>query len=194
MPKLILASTSKYRKALLQRIGLEPECIAPGVDEEAFKQEFSDPVELAVKLAEAKARAVVVRFPGEIVIGGDQLATIHGAVLGKPGTVEAAVDQLEVLSGHTHTLVTAMTVIGPDGTEYSHLDLSYLTMRALGRKDLARYVARDLPIDCAGSYKLEEAGVALFERVQTDDYNAITGLPLLSLVRILSGLGVAIPG
>jgi septum formation protein len=67
-------------------------------------------------------------------------------------------------------------------------------MRALGRKDLARYVARDLPIDCAGSYKLEEAGVALFERVQTDDYNAITGLPLLSLVRILSGLGVAIPG
>jgi septum formation protein len=76
---------------------------------------------------------VAVRFPGEIVIGGDQLATIHGAVLGKPGTVEAAVDQLEVLSGHTHTLVTAMTVIGPDGTEYSHLDLSYLTMRALAR-------------------------------------------------------------
>ena len=97
MPKLILASTSKYRKALLERIGLSPECIAPGVDEVAFKQEFSDPIELAVKLAEAKARAVADRYPGEIVIGGDQLATIHGRVLGKPGTgVESLVWRLAV--------------------------------------------------------------------------------------------------
>ena len=193
MPKLILASTSKYRKALLERIGLSPECIAPGVDEVAFKQEFSDPIELAVKLAEAKARAVADRYPGEIVIGGDQLATIHGRVLGKPGTVEAAVDQLEVLSGKTHTLVTAMSVVGPDGEVHSHLDLSYLTMRPLDREALQRYVERDMPIDCAGSYKLEESGIALFERIQADDYNAITGLPLLGLVKILSQLSVVIP-
>ena len=86
-----------------------------------------------------------------------------------------------------------MSVVGPDGEVHSHLDLSYLTMRPLDREALQRYVERDMPIDCAGSYKLEESGIALFERIQADDYNAITGLPLLAFVKILSQLGVVIP-
>ena len=193
MPDFVLARTSKYRKTLLQRLGLNPECIAPGVDEEAYKLKISDPLQLAESLAMAKAQAVALKRPGSIVIGGDQLLTIHGQILGKPGSEKAAVDQLELLSGKTHTLITAMAVIGPDGQLYRHTDHASLTMRSLSRADLERYVARDLPIDCAGSYKLEESGIALFDRVQTDDFNAITGLPLLALVRILTRLGLQLP-
>jgi len=193
MPKIILASTSKYRKALLERLGLSLDCIAPGVDEEACKAEIEDPVALAAHLARAKACAVAELWPDAVVIGADQLATIDGRILGKPGTFENAVTQLQSLSGRTHTLVTAMTVAGPGGQMQSHLDLSRLTMRPLTRPELEKYVARDNPLDCAGSYKLEEAGIALFERIETDDYTAITGLPLVALVGILRSLGVAIP-
>lgn len=193
MPKIILASTSKYRKALLERLGLSLDCIAPGVDEEACKAEIEDPVALAVHLARAKARAVAELWPDAVVIGADQLATIDGRILGKPGTFENAVAQLQSLSGRTHTLVTAMTVAGPCGQMQSHLDLSRLTMRPLTRPELEKYVARDNPLDCAGSYKLEEAGIALFERIETEDHTAITGLPLVALVGILRSLGVAIP-
>lgn len=193
MPKIILASTSKYRKALLERLGLNVDCIAPGVDEEALKGEIQDPVALAVHLAMAKAACVAEKWPDAVVIGGDQLATIDGRILGKPGTFENAVAQLESLAGRTHTLVTAMTVTGPGAQMQSHLDLSHLTMRPLTRLELEKYLARDTPLDCAGSYKLEEAGIALFERIETEDHTAITGLPLVALVSILRGLGVAIP-
>ena len=194
MPKIILASTSKYRKALVERLGLSVECIAPGVDEEACKAEIPDPLALARHLALAKALAVAEKQPDAVVIGADQLATIDGLILGKPGTFENAVSQLETLAGRTHTLVTAMSIIGPGGEMQSHLDLSQLTMRPLTRPELEKYVERDQPIDCAGSYKLEAAGIALFERIQTEDHTAITGLPLVALVTILRSLGVAIPG
>lgn len=193
MPKLILASTSKYRRALLERLGLQLDSIAPGVDEEAFKAEIHAPARLAEMLAEAKARAVAEKYPGAIVIGGDQVATIDNTVLGQPGTPEAAVSQLKKLAGRTHTLVTAMVVIDVAGQSHAHTDYSRLTMRPLDENQLRGYVKRDNPVDCAGSYKLEQAGIALFERIETDDHTAITGLPLLALVRILSGLGVQIP-
>ena len=193
MPKIILASTSKYRKALVERLGLSVDCIAPGVDEEAFKADFIDPVDLATRLAVAKARAVAKNWPDAIVIGADQLATMDGRVLGKPGTFENAVAQLESLSGRTHTLVTAMSIMGPGDQMQSHLDLSHLTMRQLTCAELEKYVARDKPLDCAGSYKLEEAGIALFDQIQTADHTAITGLPLVALVSILRSLGVALP-
>lgn len=193
MPKIILASTSKYRRALLERLGLQLESIAPGVDEEAFKAEIHDPARLAETLAEAKARAVAEKFPGAIVIGGDQVATIDNQVLGQPGTPEAAVDQLKKLAGRTHMLVTAMVVIDPAGQSHAHTDYSRLTMRPLDENQLRTYIDRDNPVDCAGSYKLEQAGIALFDRIETGDHTAITGLPLLALVHILSGLGVQIP-
>jgi septum formation protein len=193
MSALILASTSVYRKSLIERLGIAVECIAPGVDEEAAKTAIADPVRLATTLAQAKARAVANRMPGRIVVAGDQLAAFRDRVLGKPGSTENAVEQLLAMSGDTHELITAMTVIAPSGCTYDVLDISRLTMRPLGRDQVERYVERDAPLDCAGSYKLEEAGIALFSAIESSDHTAITGLPMMALVRILSELGVHVP-
>ena len=192
--KLVLASTSPYRRALLERLGLKFVCEAPGVDEEAVKQRFRDPVALAQHLAREKAAAVAKRFPSAIVIGSDQLAMIDGEILGKPGTAENAIAQLERLSGRTHELVTSVCVTRhADGIQREHTNLTRLTMRSLDREALARYVALDSPTDCAGSYKIEAAGVSLFSRIETDDFTAITGLPLIALVETLTSFGIAVP-
>lgn len=194
MTTLILASTSVYRKALLERLGLAVVCVAPGVDEAAYKSQGLSPHCLAEELATAKARAVAERHPGRIVIGGDQLLAYQGEVLGKPETFENAVSQLLRLSGQAHDLVTAMTVIGSDGLEHKHTDISRMTMRPLDRERIERYVRLDNPLDCAGSYKIESAGIALFASIESADQSAITGLPLMALAAILERLGVSVPG
>ncbi len=194
MTTLILASTSVYRKALLERLGLAIECIAPGVDEASYQTKTMAPKQLAEELASAKARAVAVRNPGRIIIGGDQLLSFEGQVLGKPGTFENAVAQLMRLSGRTHELVTAMSVISPDGVEHRHTDVSCMTMRTLDRERIERYVRLDMPLDCAGSYKIESGGIALFAAISSADQSAITGLPLMALTAILERLGVTVPG
>jgi septum formation protein len=193
-PELILASTSPYRRALLERLGLTFRCEAPGVDEEAAKQRFRDPVALAQHLASEKTAAVAKRFPNAIVVGSDQLATIDGEVIGKSGTAENAVAQLERLAGRTHELITAVCVMRlADGMKREYTDIAKLTMRPLDRAALTRYVAIDSPTDCAGSYKIEAAGVSLFAKIETNDFTAITGLPLIALVEMLSAFGVAVP-
>ncbi|HEX6986695.1 MAG TPA: nucleoside triphosphate pyrophosphatase [Planctomycetaceae bacterium] len=193
-PDLILASTSPYRRALLERLGVAFRCVPPGVDEDAMKRETADPVRLAERLAAAKADAVAARFPEAVVIGSDQLAAIDGEVLGKPGTPDRAVDQLERLAGRTHELVTAVCVLRrSDGARRAHVDRTRLSMRPLSREELARYVALDAPTDCAGAYKIESAGIALFERIETEDFTAITGLPLIATVRMLREFGIAVP-
>lgn len=192
-PRIILASTSVYRKNLLDRIGIHAESVAPDVDEDHFKNSISDPEELATVLARAKAESVFAKNRDAIVIGGDQLATIDGKILGKPGTSENAVAQLQELSGRTHQLITAVCVMSPQAEPQLIVDHSRLTMRQLSKEMLIRYVERDQPIDCAGAYKLESAGIALFEQVETEDHTAITGIPLLALVRVLSSLHVEIP-
>jgi septum formation protein len=164
------------------------------VDEDAHKREPADPVALAERLAAAKAEAVAARFPHAVVIGSDQLAAIDGDILGKPGTPENAVAQLARLSGRTHELVTAVCVLRQaDGARRTHTDRTRLTMRPLTRDELSRYVALDAPTDCAGSYKIESAGIALFDRVETDDFTAVTGLPLITLTRLLRDFSIAIP-
>lgn len=191
---VVLASTSPYRRALLQRLGLPFRCVAPGVDEDAFKREITDPATLALRLAVAKAESVAARFPGSVVIGSDQLAAIDGDILGKPGTTGDAAVQLERLAGRTHELVTSLCVLRQsDGLRRTHTDRTRLTMRPLSRDELARYVALDDPTDCAGSYKIESAGVALFHRIETDDFTAITGLPLIALSRLLRDFGISVP-
>lgn len=191
---LILASTSAYRRALLERLRVPFRCVPPGVDEEAMKREVADPVALAERLATAKAAAVAAKFPEDVVIGSDQLATIDGEVLGKPGTTDRAVAQLERLSGRTHELVTAVCVLQvTPGARRTHIDRTRLTMRRLSREQLARYVAADGPTDCAGAYKIESAGIALFERIETEDFTAIIGLPLIAAVRMLRDFGIDIP-
>ncbi|WP_337176481.1 nucleoside triphosphate pyrophosphatase [Paludisphaera sp.] len=191
-PELILASTSPYRRALLERLAVPFRAVPPDFDEEAFPREGLTPRALAEALARGKAEAVAARVPAAVVIGSDQLVALDGRILGKPGDPARAADQLQAMAGRTHELITAMVVLAP-GRRFEHTDVARLTMRPLDRAAIERYVARDLPVDCAGSYKLERGGVALFRRIESDDHAAITGLPLLALAEILAGLGFAIP-
>lgn len=191
-PELILASASPYRRALLERLGIAFRAVAPEFDERAISSEGLSPRSLAELLAAGKARSVQRREPRAIVIGCDQLVSLDGRILGKPGTVERAVAQLEAMSGRVHELITAMVLAGPDG-EFAHTDVSRLRMRRLDHSQIERYVAADVPLDCAGSYKLEKRGVVLFDRIDTEDATAITGLPLLALIRLLERFGCVLP-
>ncbi len=193
---LLLASTSRYRAALLGRLGLPFRCLAPACDEEALKRPELTPQGLSEMLALAKAESLVAANPAATIIGGDQVAALEAEggwrILGKPGTAAAALEQLTLLSGRTHLLFTAIAVLH-HGTVLRHTDATSLRMRDLAREQLARYVAADQPLDCAGSYKLEARGIALFERIDSLDHSAITGLPLIALSGMLSGLGYAVP-
>lgn len=187
---LILASTSPYRRQLLQRLGLPFEVVAPGVDESAYAG--LEALRLTETLAEAKTKAVAARFPDAVVIGSDQVAALDRTILGKPGTAAQAEAQLAALAGRTHTLYTSVAIVS-GATILRHTDVTRLTMRALDSEAIARYVAHDQPLDCAGAYKLEQQGIALFERIESADQSAIQGLPLLAVVKMLDQLGLRVP-
>jgi septum formation protein len=187
-----LASTSTYRRALVERLGVPFRCEAPRVDEDSLKQPDLAPRVLAEMLAEAKAQSIADAFPNAVVIGSDQVACCEGMILGKPGTAERAIEQLLGMAGRTHELITAMVVVHR-GTVQRHTDVTRLHMRRLTRDAIARYVAADCPLDCAGSYKLESRGIVLFEQIESADHSAITGLPLMALTSILRELSFAIP-
>jgi septum formation protein len=191
-PEIVLASTSPYRKALVERLGLPFRCAPPPFDEASASAEGLAPRDLAAMLAVGKAESVSELEPEAVVVGCDQLVHLDGRIFGKPGAVSRAVDQLEAMSGRTHELITAMVVIH-EGARFMHVDVTRLTMRRLDRRSLRRYVEGDRPLDCAGSYKIEERGVVLFDRIETEDFTAITGLPLLALTRILGELGFETP-
>lgn len=182
----MLASTSPWRRELLGRLGVPFDVEAPGVDEDAWKRLDLSAEAMVSGLSAAKARAVAARNPGAIVIGSDQCAVLGDDRLGKPGSRAAAVDQLRRLSGRTHTLVTGIHVVfGDTGVEHDEVVSTRLTMRTLGEEDLQRYVDLDDPVSCAGSYRIEAAGISLFSKIEGGDHTAIMGLPLLSLTRIL---------
>ncbi len=192
--ELILASTSPYRRGLVERLGIPLRCLAPGVDEGRWKAEAGPiaPGELAAGLALAKATAVAANHPEAAVIGGDQLVSLDGRILGKPGTAGAAAEQLGAMAGRTHELITAIAVIHA-GKTYAHANVTTLTLRPLTPEEIARYVEADSPLDSAGSYKLEARGIALFERIESDDHSAIIGVPLIALTSILREIGFMIP-
>lgn len=191
---LILASTSPYRRALLERLGLPFTCARPAIDEDQLKLELGllTPAAVASRLAEAKALSLAEAFPSATLIGSDQLVSHDGQVLGKPGDAARAEAQLAALAGTTHELITALAVCH-EGMVLAHLDVARLRMRPLNRDEIARYVGADDPIDCAGSYKLESRGIALFEAIDARDHSAITGLPLIALTSILRELGYPVP-
>ena len=191
---LILASTSPYRRALMDRLGMPFRSVAPPVDEDALKASMAGatPRELAERLAVAKARAVAAIEPGAVVVGGDQLVSLDGEILGKPGTVGRAVDQLRAMAGRSHELVTAIVAVHA-GEVYVATDVTILHLRSLTLDEIIRYVEADRPLDCAGSYKLEARGITLFERIESADHSAIIGMPLIALTSILRSIGFAIP-
>lgn len=193
---IVLASTSRYRRALLERLGLAMTCVAPDFDEEAARPGIGHlPLsEQALRLAEGKAAAVARVHPDALVIGGDQIAALGGTVLHKPGTAAQAEAQLERLAGQTHQLHTAVVVMhGASGRCVSAVDVHHMAMRPLSAEAIARYVAYDAPLDCAGSYRVESMGIALFERLSGEDFTAVVGLPLTRLVALLAEFGVAVP-
>jgi len=192
MQKIILASSSKYRKELLLRLGLEFECISPDVDEDKYKDEIPDPIILAKVLGEKKAEAIAKDYPDAIIIGSDQLAHLDGTILGKTGNLENAVDQLMFLKGKTHELITSFTIIrGKEKLTYT--DITKLTMKKLTKLQINNYLRHDNPFDCAGSYKLELRGISLFSRIVSEDHTAIIGLPLIALGEMLEKFGVQVP-
>jgi septum formation protein len=191
---LILASTSRYRRELLSRLGVPFTAVAPAIDEEVLKDAARSPGDLAVYLAEAKARSLASLYPDAVILGSDQTCACEGRQLHKPGSLEAARKQLAQLAGKTHELHTAICIVTPGGQQATtHLDTTRLTMRPLTADEIERYLVADEPWDCVGSYKLECRGIALFDAIESQDHTAITGLPLLAVARILRTYGYIIP-
>ena len=185
---LVLASTSAYRRVLLERLGLPFEVTAPHVDESPLPGE--PPEAVAERLARAKALSVAPRFPDSLIIGSDQAAVCDGELLGKPGTHDNAVRQLRKVSGKETVFHTALCVHA-SGTGVTKLrSVPYrVRFRKLNDELIKRYLERERPYDCAGSAKAEGLGIALIERMEGDDPTALMGLPLIALVSLLQELG-----
>jgi septum formation protein len=189
---VVLASTSVYRRELLARLGVPFRWVAPRFDETALSRDGKTPRAVAEALAEGKAASIAVIERGATVIGCDQLVALEGRILGKPGSLERAIEQLQALAGRTHELITALVVLRAEQS-FRHTNVTRLRMRSLTHAEIERYVGHDRPVDCAGSYKLEQRGIVLFESIDTEDQSAITGLPLIRLTSILRTLGYAVP-
>lgn len=185
---LILASTSKYRAGLLEKLGWSFSAEDPAVDEAPMKMMDLEPGDIALRLSRLKSEAVFARNPSSCVIGSDQVCAIGNTIYGKPLSKDGAISQLLEMNGKTHELLTAVTVTWPGG-QTSFLNVTRLHMRELTREEISQYVATDLPLECAGSYKLEERGIKLFERIEMDDHTAVIGLPLIELSNVLMNLG-----
>jgi septum formation protein len=191
MRRIILASTSPFRRELLGRLGLPFEAASPEADESAVPGE--SPERLVQRLAEAKARAVAAAHADALIIGSDQVAVIDGEILGKPGTHEAAVDQLSRASGRRVTFLTGLCLLdAAEGTCQVDLVPFSVLFRKLTEHQIEAYLRREQPYNCAGSFKSEGLGITLFRRLDGDDPNALIGLPLIRLVDMLATAGVEV--
>jgi septum formation protein len=187
--QLVLASTSRYRRALLERLGLPFSVVDPGVREEHLPGEAPEAV--ARRLAEAKALAVATRFRDALIIGCDQTAVRNGEFLGKPGNFENALRQLRALSGAEAVFHTAVCVHNTvDKSSRTRVVPVRVRFRKLTQGTIENYLAREQPFDCAGSAKSEGLGIALIERIDGEDPNALVGLPLIALVDLLHEQGL----
>ncbi len=190
-PLLILASTSVYRQELLQRLHIPFDVISPQVDETPHAGESS--LDLALRLAQAKAHTVAKQFPDAWVIGSDQVADLCGAAIGKPGNFERALAQLQLMRGQTVTFHTALCLMKGD-TQTTLSVPTEVTFRKLADEVLENYLHAEEPYDCAGSAKSEGLGISLLESIKSDDPTALIGLPLIALTGLLRDAGFMIPG
>lgn len=191
-PRIILASSSAYRRELLLRLCADFEQRAPGVDESPHPGE--PPAARALRLAVAKADAAGYGEADAVVIGSDQVAELDGHSLDKPITTERARAQLAMSSARVVQFHTGLCVLDRrSGQRHVHVDLTSVHFRALDDAEIARYVEREQPLDCAGSFKCEGLGISLFERIDSQDPSALIGLPLIALARLLRACGVASP-
>lgn len=191
--RLVLASSSSYRCALLERLGLAFEAAAPGCDETPLPGEAAE--RTALRLAEDKARAVASRFPDALIIGSDQVATLGEQRLEKPGSHANAVQQLRRLSGQTATFNTAVVLLdAATASVQSRLVPCHVAFRALTEGQIEAYLRREQPYDCAGSAKSEALGIVLIARIETEDPTALIGLPLIALTEMLERAGLPVLG
>lgn len=191
-PPIILASSSRYRRRLLDRFLTEFQTISPGVDESA--EQIDDPAEIAGRLARKKAEQVASSYHNAVVIGADQVAIMDQQVLGKPGDHQRAIEQLLSAAGKSVTFMTAVCVLDPiELRRYEHVDRTEVRFRNFDRRLAETYLWHDEPYDCAGSFKIEGAGFILFEYVRTDDPTALIGLPMIWLAVTLRELGCLLP-
>ncbi len=188
---IVLASTSRYRRELLQRLRLAFTVAAPRIDESPLAGEL--PLATARRLAMAKAKAAAQAHPGAIVIGSDQVADVDGEALSKPGSHDAALRQLLRMQGREVVFHTALTVVGADGRQFVEDVPTVVRFRTLPADRLDAYLRAEQPYDCAGAAKIESLGITLVESVRSDDPTALIGLPLIRLTSLLAACGVALP-
>lgn len=182
--KLVLGSSSPYRKELLERLGIPFECISADIDES--RKDGETPEALCVRLAKEKALKVKELAPDAIVIGSDQVAVLGERILGKPHTRERAIEQLTAMQGQTVYFLTALCVVGADGKIFETMVPTVVTMKKLSRSTIEHYLDREQPFNCAGSAKIEKLGIALMKEVRSTDPTALIGLPLIETVNLLA--------
>ncbi|MCK9237589.1 MAG: Maf family nucleotide pyrophosphatase [Thiopseudomonas sp.] len=192
MRPLVLASSSVYRRELLQRLQLPFTCCSPNIDERPLADET--PEVLVQRLAVAKARALRAQFLQHLIIGSDQVAVLDGQILGKPGTAAAATAQLTAASGRSVTFYTGLCLLdSASGTIQVDCVPFTVHFRTLSPEQISRYIEREQPLDCAGSFKSEDLGISLFRATEGEDATSLIGLPLIRLCDMLSQAGIIIP-
>ena len=191
--RVVLASTSRYRRALLERLGFPFECADPKTDEVPLQGESTG--QTARRLAEAKARAAATKYPDSLIIGSDQVASCDGLRLDKPGTHANAVRQLTALSGKTASFETAVALLDTKSNRVlTRLVPCRVTFRILSSETIETYLKKEKPYDCAGSAKSEGLGITLIARMETDDPTSLVGLPLIALTELLAEAGMPVLG
>lgn len=188
--KLVLGSSSPYRKELLERLGVPFECVSADIDES--RHEGETPEALCVRLAREKALKVKSMVGDAIVIGSDQVAVLGERILGKPHTRERAIEQLSSMQGQTVYFLTALCIIGEKGEIFETMVPTIVTMKKLSVKTIENYLDREQPFNCAGSAKIEKLGIALMKEVRSTDPTALIGLPLIETVNSLAKAGLEI--
>lgn len=187
---LILASGSRYRAELLARLQVPFTAIAPDIDESAQSNETASA--LTQRLALAKSSVVAQQYPGRWVLGSDQAATTDGRILGKPGTPERAIEQLQLLAGRKVQFITAVALVQDDRVHQA-MDITTVHFRVLSVAEIKRYVEQEPALDCAGSFKCEGLGITLIERIESNDPTGLIGLPLICVRRLLASTGLELP-
>ena len=190
---LVLASTSPYRQELLTRLGLPFETASPEIDES--RKEDEEPEELVKRLSLEKAKAVAGKYPDALIIGSDQVATLDDTILGKSGTHERAMKQLKAASGQSVTFLTGLSLYdSATGRSHTICEPFRVKFRNLTEEEIDDYLRREEPYDCAGSFKSEGLGIALFSLMDGEDPSSLVGLPLIQLVSMLRENGVQVLG
>ncbi len=192
MKKIILASTSISRKQQLQRLNISFATVSPNVNEDDLKDKGLDHTQLSRELSLLKTRSISTLYDEAIVIGGDTIASFNGVILSKPKTKEKGFEQLKMLAGKEHKLITSVA-IKADGQEYVHTCVANMKMRNITDEQILRYIEVDEPLYSCGSYRLDALGISLFQCIDSKDYTAIIGIPLMWTAKTLTEIGVSVP-